>query len=348
MELSPQGIVAYITTFIDTLPSEIMEGDVFALTITLIAFFIAVVVINKLTGLLIVFLKKIILFLIVTLAFWQFLQMFYWKMTTEGMTTDTMIFGAGGFVIGFVAISTSLYVALYSWMEAREKGAEEGTEPEIVAEVPVKGAEGVKAAAPPAGPGATEALKGVGLPATPDATATPSAAPAPEVPAAQPALAEAAPAVAVTGTPPPAPAAAETPAPEEKGRLTAMRESLSVSSIKSDKSLGAVLAYLVIAQFGVFSSKTMPAPSFQVGIAFFVIFLIAGLFFIHFTYHNYLTGVRHLFMAIVVGTVIALILGYFWGNIPLDTLLSPAFFQTDALVALVTGLALSLFMGGKG
>ena len=130
--------------------------------------------------------------------------------------------------------------------------------------------------------------------------------------------------------------------------MSAMRESLSVSNLKSDKSLGAVLAYLVVAQFGVFSSKTMPAPSFQVGVAFFVLFIIAGLFFIHFTYHNYLTGLRHLVMAVIVGTIIAMVLGYFWGNIPLDQLISPAFFQTDALVALVTGLALSLFMGGKG
>jgi hypothetical protein len=60
-----------------------------------------------------------------------------------------------------------------------------------------------------------------------------------------------------------------------------MKDSLSVSTLKSDKSLGAVLAYLVIAQFGVFSSKTMPAPSFQVGIAFFTLFLLAGLIFIH-------------------------------------------------------------------
>ncbi len=92
----------------------------------------------------------------------------------------------------------------------------------------------------------------------------------------------------------------------------------------------------------------MPAPSFQVGIAFFVIFLIAGLVFIHFTYNNYLTGLRHLVMAILIGTIIALVLGHFWGNIPIDQLLLPTFFQTDALVALVTGLALSLFMGGKG
>ena len=93
---------------------------------------------------------------------------------------------------------------------------------------------------------------------------------------------------------------------------------------------------------------TIPAPSFEVGVAFFAIFIIAGLFFIHFTYHNYLTGLRHLFLAVLVGAIIAIVLGYFWGNLPLNELLSPAFFQSSALVALVTGLALSLFMGGKG
>lgn len=325
MELSPRGVIAYITTYIDTLPSDIMRGDVFALTITLIAFFIAVVVINKLTGLLITFLKKIILFLIVTLAFWQFVQMFYWKVATEGMTSDTMIFGAAGFIVGFIAISTSLYVALRSWVEAREKGSPEST----------GGAESAECATtspslPPAGE-------------TPGVSATP-AAPAPEAPRPPQAPAGAEPVVPAGQAPP----VAGTAVPKEIGTFSAMRESLSVSNLKSDKSLGAVLAYLVIAQFGVFSSKTMPAPSFQVGIAFFVIFLVAGLFFIHFTYNNYLTGLRHLLMAIILGTIIALILGHFWGNIPLDTLLSPAFFQTDALVALVTGLALSLFMGGKG
>lgn len=58
-----------------------------------------------------------------------------------------------------------------------------------------------------------------------------------------------------------------------------MKDTLSTSSLKNDRSLGAVLAYLVIAQFGVYSSMTIPAPSFQVGVAFFAIFIIAGLFF---------------------------------------------------------------------
>jgi hypothetical protein len=85
---------------------EIARGDVFALTITLIVFFIIVVIINRLTGLLIIVLKKVILFIIVTLAFWQFVIMFYTRKSTERWTKDTIIFGALGFIIGFAAVGT--------------------------------------------------------------------------------------------------------------------------------------------------------------------------------------------------------------------------------------------------
>ena len=288
MELSPDGIISYVTGYIDTLPSAIMQGDVFALTITLIAFFIAVVIINQLTGLLVRFLKKAILFIIVTLAFWQFILMFSARVSAEGLTTDNLFFGAAGFVTGFVAISTALYVAFHSFINARK---------ELVISTP-------------------EEPSDAALSATPVVTTSPEHVSIPET--------------------------------DRGGTISAMRETLSVSNLKNDKNLGTVLAYLIIAQFGVYSSVTLPAPSFQVGLAFFALFLIAGLFFIHFTYNNYHTGIRHLISAILVGAVVAIVLGHFWGNIPLDQLLSPAFFQSSALVALVTGLALSLFMGGKG
>ena len=308
MEISPEGIVSYVTGLIDTMPAAIIQGDVFALTITLIVFFILVVIINQLTGLIIRFLKKVILFLIVALAFWQFILMFSARVSSEGLTSDTLIFGAAGFIIGFIAMIISLFVALRSYNESQQESkspvfftADEAgssqSAPSLMSDTP------------------ESPLQSQG------GLSTISASPSPELARRENSM---------------------------SATLSAMKDSLSVSNLKSDRSLGAVLAYLVIAQFGVFSSKTMPAPSFQVGIAFFTLFLLAGLVFIHFTYHNYLTGLRHLIMAILIGTIIALVLGYFWGNIPLDTLISPAFFQTDALVALVTGLALSLFMGGKG
>ncbi|MCK9580828.1 MAG: hypothetical protein M0Q92_10330 [Methanoregula sp.] len=334
MELSPEGIIAYVTGYIEAMPSAIMQGDIFALTITLIAFFIAVVVINRLTGLLIVFLKKAILFIIVTLAFWQFILMFSARLSAEGLTNDTLIFGAAGFVIGFVAISTSLVIALHSYIDAKKGRAppvpenpyEKMPSPNVTASVPVS----------------NKTIPSPGITAAPYHEDTLDFVPAADADSSRPINA-----VTVT-SPSPEPAQAGITAGMTGGTLSVMKDALSVTSLKNDQSLGAVIAYLVIAQFGVFSSMTIPAPSFQVGVAFFALFIIAGLFFIHFTYRDYRTGLRHLVSAILVGAIIAIVLGHFWGNIPLDQLISPAFFESSALVALVTGLALSLFMGGKG
>jgi hypothetical protein len=114
-----------------------------------------------------------------------------------------------------------------------------------------------------------------------------------------------------------------------------------------DRSILAVLSYMVVAEFGVISGITVAAPSVSVGLVFFAMFLVAALVFIKSTYHYYLTGIRHLLIALAIGSVLSVILSHVWLSVPLETLLSPAYFQTNALVALVTGLAVSLFMGSK-
>lgn len=298
MELSPEGIAAYLAEYIRSMPSEILRGDIFALTITLIAFFIAVVIINRLTTLLILVLKKIILFVIVALAFWQFISLFFARLSTEGLTNDLMIFGAAGIIVGFVAVVISLYVAFLTVHAAREEHA-----------LPTPAWEGPGTV--PGSPPLEHGSAGI------DTTTR---------------------------------AMEHTPFRHVSGGTagSTVDGTLSINSLKSDRSLGAVLAYLIIAQFGVFSSVTIPAPTFIVGVAFFTLFLVAALFFIHFTYSDYRTGIRHLALAVLVGALVAVILGYFWADIPFATLLSPAFFESNALVALVTGLAISLFMGGKG
>ena len=128
-------------------------------------------------------------------------------------------------------------------------------------------------------------------------------------------------------------------------------KALSPKSILSsfhDRSLLAVLSYMVVAEFGVISGVTISAPNSSVGLMFFAMFLIAALIFIKSTYHNYLTGLKHLLVALAVGGVLSLVLSHVWLSVPLDQLLSLAYFETNALVALVTGLAVSLFMGSKG
>ncbi|MFH1834727.1 MAG: hypothetical protein ABH851_00905 [Methanobacteriota archaeon] len=119
-------------------------------------------------------------------------------------------------------------------------------------------------------------------------------------------------------------------------------------TLRDDRRLETVLTYLIIAEFGVFSSKTIAAPSETVGLGFFTAFMIAALLFIHQSYTHYGRGLKHLAAAIIVGGTLSILLGHYWSGIPLTNLLSPNYFSTDSLVALVTGLSVSLFMGSKG
>ena len=119
-------------------------------------------------------------------------------------------------------------------------------------------------------------------------------------------------------------------------------------NLTKDNSVGMVIIYLIIAEFGIFSSKTIAASSSETGFYFFLIFMAAAFIFIKLTYHNYLKGLRHFAVVTLLGLILSIILGHFWGGIPLETLLSMEYFGSDALVALITGIALSLFMSSKG
>ena len=275
------------------LPDEVLKGHVFAIVIFLLLLYIAIYLIQKFTTLLVLVLKKVFLLIIVALAFYEFVRVFALKIAVEGITADTIIFGAAGAVIGIVALFIALYVALHSIIRLQ---------------------------------GAPEAAEGKPLPTEEQA---PAPSPFPET-ITEPGEIEV--------------AAPEKPAPEPS-LSASVKEELSFGALKSDKRIGAVIAYIVIAEFGVFSSKTIAAPTVEAGLMFFVAFLLASVVFIRLTYHDYWRGLRHLVAALVIGSTLSIILGYFWGGIPLDQLLSLSYFTTDALVALITGLALSLFMG---
>lgn len=118
-------------------------------------------------------------------------------------------------------------------------------------------------------------------------------------------------------------------------------------SVRNDRSLLAVLSYAIIAQFGVFSGVTISAPSLEVGIAFFAAFFVGAFIFIKTSYHSYVRGVTHLVLAAIFGFGLSIILGHFWGTIPFEELLSLNYFTSNALVAFVTGIAISLLMGSK-
>lgn len=99
-----------LASYVYSLPDEVARGDIFAIVIVLILLYAGIIIIQKLTTVLVLVLKKVFLLIIVSLAFFEFMRMFALKLTIEGLSTGTIVFGAAGFVIGVVAFSIALYV----------------------------------------------------------------------------------------------------------------------------------------------------------------------------------------------------------------------------------------------
>lgn len=312
----PAANITPVIQYVLTLPDEIMKFNVFAIVVFLILLYIAIYIIQKLTTLLVLVLKKVFLFLIVTLAFYQFVIVFVAKLETDGLVPDTILFGIAGTVIGFFAFIIALYVAFHSLKKVEI--------PENILKQPVLPEEHKD-----------DSAGKLIQPGEPEPVFGETPIPGPDKP------------MDISPVPSPAVETRETiqESPDEKKTLM---EELSLRAIREDKRIGIVVAYIVIAEFGVFSSKTIAAPTVQAGLLFFIGFMLASIVFVRLTYHDYWRGLRHLGAALVIGGLLSLLLGFFWGNIPLDQLLSIQYFATDSLVALVTGLALSLFMGGGG
>ena len=129
--------------------------------------------------------------------------------------------------------------------------------------------------------------------------------------------------------------------------LKSLKDDFSLQTIKRDKNLLSVLVYLIIGQFGIFSSPTVAPPSPQLGLVFFGLFLLGAMLFVRQTYKNLRVGIFHMIAALVFGILLSLILGYFWAGIPLGTLFSFQYFGTSCVVAVITGMAVSLIMSGK-
>ena len=278
-------VLPYLVEYLLKLPEEVLSGDVFAVSIVLMAFYLLVYIVNQLTGLIIFLLKKLVLLFIVLLAFFKFAIDLLNKIAVEGLTQNNIMFGVIGFFAGMIALMIAVYAAIASLMNMRigdeEKQEEEEPEPKSLLE---------------------------------------------EI----------------------EPSHKQSPAPEKPQQPDMLTQLFSMQSLKDDRTMGAVLAYLVVAQFGVFSSKTIAAPNEVVGLGFFLVFMIAAVFFVYQSYKDPGKGFRHFAVACGVGLVLSVLLGHFWGNYSLTQLLSLGYFASDSLVAFVTGIALSLFMGSKG
>lgn len=103
-----------LASYVYSLPNEVARGDVFAIVIFLILLYAGIIIVQKLTTVLVLVLKKVFLLIIVSLAFFEFMRMFALKLSLEGLSTRTIVFGAAGFAMGVVAFSIALYVAFRS------------------------------------------------------------------------------------------------------------------------------------------------------------------------------------------------------------------------------------------
>jgi len=257
------------------LPAKVQSGDLFAIMVAFILIYCAAILVKKFSVVVMDSIKKVVIFFIIAVAAYIFLNDFLFRVIAQGLTVDNVIFGITGLLCGLLAVGIALYSVVKS-LKKTQKG-KEAKEGKISTPVP-EGPAGV------------------------------------------------------------------TPTGEEKTE-TYLGQFLNHTR---DNTLGMVILYLIIAEFGIFSSKTIAASTGEAGLTFFIIFMAAALIFIKLVYHDYTTGLKHLGVAFVLGFALSLVLGHFWGGIPIEVLLSMNYFSSDALVALITGISLSLFMSSKG
>jgi len=269
------NFVNFAQSYAYSLPNLILQGDLAAIIIGSIAFLVALFLVNKITSLILTFIKKTIFLFITGLAVYYLTTEVYIRVLTSGFTTETIIFGLLGILVGIFGI----FLSFRSWFSGAKENIQEIKHgPEITQKY----------------------VKEEG--------------------------------------------------PEKEGILTelkGLKNEFSLQMIKQDKNLLSVLVYLIIGQFGIFSSPTVAPPNPQLGLVFFGLFLLGALLFIRQTYKNFKTGFLHLIVALTFGILLSLVLGYFWAGIPISTLISLQYFGTSCVIAVITGMAVSLIMGGK-
>ncbi|MDX1611796.1 MAG: hypothetical protein R3185_05465 [Candidatus Thermoplasmatota archaeon] len=111
-----------------------------------------------------------------------------------------------------------------------------------------------------------------------------------------------------------------------------------------------VIAFMFIAEFGVFSSVTINAQDPVIGGAFFVVFHLAAVIYILTSYEEKGRGLAHYAVVAVASVVVALLLYYTWTTDPLGPgeLFPWGFFTESTMVASVTGVAFSLIISARG
>jgi uncharacterized membrane protein len=267
--------IDFALNYLVSLPANALQGDYFAIMLSFIIGYLILIFLNKISGLFLVVIKKVLSLAITILALLLIYGKFMEALDAEGFTARTIIIGVFGIVIGVLGTMISFY-ALFKHTR--------------------------------------KAISGIG-----------------EMRVHSEPLEEEQPSAKHT----------------DINQMKEFKTFFSMDSLKNDKSLLSVLTFLVVAEFGVFSSNTISAPNPQIGLIMFAIFSVLSFVFIKQSYASYKRGLFHIIVTFVLGTTLALVLGFYWANIPLNVLFSLEVFSTDVLVALISGMALSLFAGSK-
>jgi len=279
--LNTTSAVHFGTAYLQSLPAQIMAGDVGAIVIGLILFYISLIILNKLSYYLLKVIKYVVVVAIVLSAFYSLVMTFLEKFA--GADPTYMILGLIGIAVGFVGV----VIALYSLYKQATKTTKIAT------------ARSAKMLA---------YQKQLLL--------------------------------------------------EEKGKLESERKHLEMERVKVKKSalqqivnrqsvLLSIITYIMIAEFGVFSSVTISAPTPEIGMIMVGMFVVGVVAYVYKTYPHPIDGLKYLAIAFVFAYLLSLLLGHYWVGHTLQELLSAAYFTLDSMGAFITGVALSLFMGSK-
>ena len=264
--------------YFGTLPEQVMQGNAVAIMISLLIFFVLILIINAISAFLLSFMKRTVLFLIIILVIYDFFPRYMELVKLQGWQFSTIIIGitaTAASIFGFYIASRSFVMSAKShFLKLADKVRQKQDVHGVVLEKERK--------------------------------------------------------------------------IEEYRQQENIREMFSKEALHNEKSLLSVLVYLIVAQFGVFSSPTLSAPNVQVGMIFFTIFIIGITIFMKSSYKNLQTAVTYFGVTFLVGLLLSFALGILWGKNTLPELLSANFFTSDSLVAMITGMGFSLFAGSKG
>ncbi len=279
--MNTTNVVQFATTYLQALPMLITQGDVGAIVVGLLLFYIGLIVVNKISYVLLRVIKYVVVVAIVSSAFYALVMTFIEKMS--GAQPIYILLGLIGVGIGFVGVLIALW-ALFKQATRSAKTAKTRGDKMLAYQKHLIDEE-------------------------------------------------------------------KKELHEEKQKFAVEKEELKQTSlqqmIEKQSTLLTIITYILIAEFGVFSSVTISAPTADIGMIMFVMFTVGVLVYVLRTYPDPKMGLFYLGSAFMFAFLMSIVLGHFWAGHALNELLSMRFFGLDSLVAFITGIALSLFMGSK-